>query len=299
MGDFMGLRIRTNVSSLNAQRALSETTQKMSGNMERLSGGFRINKAADDAAGLGISESLRAKLRSMAQAKRNASDGVSLIQVAEAGMNEVSNILIRLRELSTQAASDTIGDRERSFTNKEYMELVREIDRIGNVTEFNGIRLLRGGNDEGTLEKLTLHIGQGDGSRPNHDTIDLNLGKLKIIGEDTFGISHENGIGPDELNGDSFGREAAAEKLNVLDNALNMVNNMRAELGAKQNRLNSTISNLSIAEENMSASRSRIRDVDFASETAKYTQNRILQQGGASVLSQANAMPELALSLLR
>ena len=295
----MGLRIRTNISSLNAQRKLSETTQKLSTNMEKLAGGHRINKAADDAAGMGVSENLRAKLRSMAQAKRNASDGVSLIQVAEAGMNEVSNILIRLRELSTQAASDTIGNRERSFANKEYMELVEEIDRIGNVTEFNGIRLLRGGNEEGSLEKLTLHVGRGDGSKPNHDTIDLNLGSLKIMSEETFGITPENGIGPTDIHDDSFGRESAAEKLNVLDNALNLVNNMRAELGAKQSRLNSTINNLSIAEENMSASRSRIRDVDFASETAKYTQNRILQQGGASVLSQANAMPELALTLLR
>lgn len=295
----MGLRIRTNISSLNAQRKLSETSNNLTSNIEKLAGGFRINKAADDAAGLGVSENLRAKLRSMSQAKRNASDGVSLIQVAEAGMNEVSNILIRLRELSTQSASDTIGNRERSFANKEYMELVDEIDRIGNVTEFNGIRLLRGGNEAGDLEKLTLHVGQGDGTLPNHDTIDLNLGKLKIISEGTFGLSKESGIGPTELGDDSFTRETAAEKLTVLDSALNMVNNMRAELGAKQSRLNSTINNLSIAEENMSASRSRIRDVDFASETAKYTQNRILQQGGASVLSQANALPELAMTLLR
>ncbi|NRA45672.1 MAG: flagellin FliC [Oligoflexales bacterium] len=295
----MGLRIRTNVSSLNAQRKLAETTLRLSANIEKLSGGHRINRASDDAAGLGVSENLRAKIRSMTQAKRNANDGVSLIQVAEAGMNEVSNILIRLRELSIQAASDTIGNRERSFANKEYMQLVEEIDRIGNVTEFNGIKLLRGGNDEGSIEKLTLHVGAGDGFKPNHDTIDIDLSKLKILSNETFGIEGEEGIGPVDPNDQEFSRDSVTPKLKTLDDALNLVNSMRSELGAKQSRLNSTINNLAIATENMSASKSRIRDVDFASETASYTQNRILQQGGASILSQANSLPELVIGLIR
>ena len=294
----MGLRIRTNVSSLNAQRKLSESTDKLGVNMEKLSGGFRINKAADDAAGLAVSENMRAKIRSMTQAKRNANDGVSMIQVAEAGMNEVSNILIRLRELSIQAASDTIGNRERSFANKEYMQLIEEIDRIGSVTEFNGIRLLQGGNSEGTLESLTVHVGVGDGLVENKDTINLDLSNI-IIKAKNFGINTEDGIGPVDPNDESFHRDQVAPKLKVLDDALNRVNGMRAELGAKQNRLNSTINNLAIAHENVSASKSRIKDLDFAAETAEYTQNKILQQGGVSVLSQASALPELVLGLLR
>lgn len=295
----MGLRIRTNVASLNAQRRLAESTQRSADNMEKLASGHRINKAADDAAGLGISENMKAKIRSVAQAKRNANDGVSLIQVAEGSMNEVSNILVRLRELSTQAASDTIGARERSFANKEYMELVDEIERIGNVTEFNGILLLRGGSPEGDLEKLTVHIGAGDGALPNTDTIELDLTKMMVRTSEDLGLDIENGIGPVDPDNTDFDRTAAAEKLQVLDKAMNRINTMRSDLGAKQSRLFSTISNLSIAHENLTASNSRIRDVDFASETAEFTQNNILQQGGVSILSHANTLPELALNLLR
>jgi flagellin len=266
--------------------------------MERLASGFRINKAADDAAGLGISEGLRAKIRSMGQAKRNASDGVSMIQVAEGSMNEISNILIRLRELSTQAASDTIGNKERAFANKEYVELVEEIDRIGNITEFNGIKLLKGGNDEGSMTNLSIHVDVGDGSQPNRDTIELDLSKMVVGAKDAFGLDVGSAIGPVE-SGEDFQRETAAQKLTVIDQALHKVNSMRADLGAKQSRLQSTISNLSVAHENASATHSRIKDVDFAEETASFTQNRILQQGGISILSQANSMPELAMNLLR
>ena len=296
----MGLRIRTNISALTAQRHLAEASGALEVNMEKLSSGYRINRAADDAAGLAISENMKAKTRSMTQAKRNASDGVSLIQVAEGGMNEVSNILIRLRELSTQAASDTIGNRERAFTNLEYVQLVDEIERIGNITEFNGVMLLRGGNEAGDQENLTLHIGAGDGSVRNTDTIELNLQKIKILAQETLGLETGSAIGPvDPNDGEPFDRSMAAAKLTILDDALSTVNSIRAELGAKQSRLNSTINNLNIAHENLSASNSRIRDVDFASETASYTQNRILQQGGTSILSQANSLPELALTLIR
>lgn len=294
----MGLRIRTNVASLNAQRNMQKSTDELQGNMEKLSSGFRINKASDDAAGLGVSENMRAKMRSMTQAKRNANDGVSLIQVAEGGINEVSNILIRLRELSIQSASDTLGNKERSFANKEYEQLVSEIDRIGSVTEFNGIKLLKGGDDEGGVERLSIHVGAGDGAQPNTDVIELDLDHLKSMSVEGLGLDTEQGIGPNEV-GEEFSRESSVEKLQILDQALDKVNGMRAALGAKQSRLNSTISNLSIAHENVSASKSRIKDVDFATETAAYTQNRIIQQGGASILSQANSMPELALSLLR
>ncbi|MEZ4742766.1 MAG: flagellin [Bdellovibrionota bacterium] len=300
----MGLRIRTNVQSLNSQRQLSKTTSMMSESMAKMSSGYRINKASDDAAGLAIAEQNRAFTRSLSQAKRNAMDGVSLLQVAEGGMNEVSNILIRLRELSTQAASDTISNKERSFTNREYLELVDEIDRITATTEFNGIFLLRGGSLDGDpMEDFTVHVGAGARDQIDTLSIDIKGMSIKATGEDGLNLSSDGaqiGPGPDEnpLESD-FSREMAAEKLNVLDQALSKINGMRSTLGAKQNRLNATISNISIAHENISAATSRIKDVDFAEETANFTQSKILQQGGLSVLSQANNIPEMALALLR
>jgi flagellin len=267
--------------------------------MTKLASGYRINKAADDAAGLAISETNRSKIRSLAQAKRNANDGVSLIQVAEGGMNEISNILIRLRELATQAASDTIGNAERSFTNREYTQLVSEIDRISNSTEFNGIRLLKGGNEDGDLDTLTVHVGAGDGSQENVDTLDLDVQAMKLLATDNLGLDTEEEIGPIDPKNSDFVRTTAAMKLTVIDNALSHVNGVRAELGAKQNRLNSTISSLGIMHENLSAATSRIKDVDYAQATAQFTQGRILQQSGVSVLQQASSLPELALSLLR
>lgn len=294
----MGLRIRTNVPSLTAQRRLGETTDRMQSNMEKLSSGYRINKSADDAAGLAISETLGAKIRSLGQAKRNANDGISLIQVAEGSMNEISNILIRMRELAVQSASDTIGDLERSYTNKEYNELVSEIDRIANTTEFNGLNLLQGSDGNEGLENLTIHVGSGSGIVENTDTIDINIEDIKLNAAEVLGVEGGEAIGPLAADGD-FSRETAAEKLSVLDDAIKKVAGNRATLGSKQSRLSSTINNLSIQIENMSTSRSRIRDVDFASETALFTQNRILAQAGSSVLSQASSIPELAVNLIR
>jgi flagellin len=300
----MGLRIRTNIQSLNAQRRMEQTTYDVGESMAKLASGYRINKAADDSAGLAISEQNRAVIRSLSQAKRNAMDGVSMLQVAEGGMNEVSNILIRLRELSTQAASDTISNTERSFTNREYAELVDEVDRITATTEFNGIYLLRGGKIDGDpMEDFTIHVGAG--AQEGIDTLKVDLKNMRIqtFGDEGLGLSSEGAqIGPavgEDPKTSDFVRSMAAEKLGVLDTALSKINGMRATLGAKQNRLNSTISNISITHENISAANSRIRDVDYADETAKFTQAKILQQGGMSVLSQANNLPELALSLLR
>ena len=295
----MGLRIRTNFASLNAQRQLTNSSSEVQGSYEKLASGQRINKAADDAASLAISENMRAQLKSISQAKRNASDGVSLIQVAEGSMNEVSNIIVRLRELSIQAASDTVSNEERFLSNKEYGELVSEIERITNASEFNGVQLLKGGNADGDLEKLTLHVGPGDGFVENTDTIDIDIQGMKLDPFEDLGLNREAEIGPLESDDSDFTREAAAEKLTTLDNALVKINGIRSTLGAKQNRLGSTISNLSIAYENVSAARSRIRDVDFAEETANLTKSRILQQSGVSVLAQANQGPEMALSLLR
>lgn len=293
----MGLRIKTNVSSLVAQRNMGISTAATGESMAKLSSGFRINKSADDAAGLAISETMRGKIRSLDQAKRNANDGVSLVQVAEGSMNEVSNILIRLRELATQAASDTIGNKERSYTNREYVQLVNEIQRISNTTEWNGLPLLNGQEAVGDESMFTIHVGAGDGQAENTDTIRIGVENLKVNVED-LGLGTEAEIGPVEVDED-FSRETAAQKLSIIDNALQTIASNRSFLGAQQSRLGSTINNLGVQIENMKSANSRIRDVDFAEETATFTQNKILQQAGASVLMQANQAPEIALSLLR
>jgi flagellin len=289
----MGLRIRTNVQSLNAQRRLSDSNKASGSSMEKLASGFRINKSADDAAGLAISEKMKAGIVSESQAKRNANDGVSMLQVSEGAMNEVSNILVRMRELATQAASDTISNNEREYTNREYTQLTEEIDRISNVTEFSGIKLLKG---EGAEEnagisggEFTIHVGKGDGSVENTDTINVSMESLKM---DTESLE----IAGSEIN---EGREQATEQLSKIDSALNTVASTRATIGAKQNRLESTIRNLDVSIENQSAARSQIKDVDYASESATFTQQNILKQGGVSVLAQSNSLPELALGLLR
>ena len=295
----MGFRIRTNVAALRAKRNLSETTRSLRDNMEKLSSGFRINKSADDAAGLAISDTLNSKIRSMDQAKRNAMDGVSLIQVAEGSMNEITNILIRLRELSTQAASDTISNLERSYTNKEYTQLVEEIDRIANSTEFNGISLLKGSEYNNFDEpELVIHVGAGAALEPNTDTIAINIDKIMIDSENVLQLGKEAEVGPMEP-GEDFQRNIAAEKLTIIDKAIKTVAGNRAILGSKQSRLTSTINNLGVQLENMSTSKSRIKDVDFAAATADFTQFRILGQAGASVLAQANSIPQLALGLIQ
>ena len=282
----MGMRIKTNVESLVAQRSLQNNSNDQNQSLERLSSGLRVNKSADDAAGLAISENLRAKTRGLNQAKRNANDGVSLIQVAEGGLNEVSNILIRMRELNVQAASDTIGLREKGYLQKEYSQLTQEIDRIASTTEFNG-RMLFGPQSPETAVKIQVGY---NGS--NDDQLSLQLGDAP------------SGINTTELKLkdtaiDLEDREQIAGNLATIDDAFSNIANSRATLGSMQSRLNTAISNITVSTENMSAANSRIRDVDFAEETAKLTQGRILSQAGLSVLAQANQKPEMALSLLR
>lgn len=294
----MGLRIKTNISSINAQRNLGNTGAAMKENMAQLSSGYRINKAADDAAGMAISTSLTAKNRSLEQAARNANDGISLISVAEGGMNEVTNILMRLRELATQSASDTISNTERGYTNREYTLLVDEIQRIANSTEWNGVKLLQGGDEHEGEGLFTIHVGSGDNSVPNRDTIKLDMDQMGLSPDKDLGLGNLGEIGPVNV-GDAFDRSMAAEKLNVIDNALTRVSSNRATLGAQQSRLNSAVNNLGIQIENYKGANSRIRDVDFASVTAAFTQNKILNQAGASVLAQANQEPELVMALLR
>lgn len=276
----MGLRINTNTASLNAQRNLVGTKLSLDKSLERLSSGLRINRAGDDAAGLAISENLKAQIRGLKQASRNAQDGVSLIQVAEGSLNEISSILIRLRELSVQAASDTIGPVERQFLNVEYDQLVSEIDRIADGTEFNGTQLL-----SGTGSILDFQVGTRND--PNIDRLSFDSSKAD---------ANSAALG---VNLTSVADKASAQNsLSALDAAIVSVSAMRADFGAIQNRLQSTISNIAVSVENMSSANSRIRDVDVADETAELTKNNILLQAGTSVLAQANQSSQTALTLL-
>jgi flagellin len=276
----MGLRIATNTTSLNAQRQMGITRMNLDQTLERLASGNRINHAGDDAAGLAISENLRASIRGLRQARRNAQDGVSMIQVSEGGLNEISNILIRMRELGIQAASDTIGDTERQFTDREFQALKQETDRIANVTEFNGTPLLNG---TGGIFEIQVGLGNNpilDRIVYNSERADASLDSLKLGGESLAT------------------KQGAQLSLSVIDDALVRVNSIRADLGAMQNRLQSTINNLGIYDENMAAANSRIRDADLAHEVSELTKGNILLQSGLSVLGQANNMANAALKLL-
>lgn len=276
----MGLRIATNTTALNAQRQMSITRMNLDKSLERLASGSRINHAGDDAAGLAISENLRAQIRGMRQAKRNALDGISLIQVSEGGLNEIANMMIRLRELAIQAASDTIGDTERQFTDREFQSLKQEIDRIANNTMFNGTPLLNG--RAGVFE-----IQVGTGNNPILDRVIYN------------GERSDASLDALKLGGESVATKQGAQlSLAVIDDALIRTNSIRADLGALQNRLQSTINNLSISDENLSAANSRIRDTDLAEEVSEMTKNNILMQAGISVLGQANNTNSAAIKLL-
>lgn len=276
----MGFRINTNVSSIAAQRSLSTTTRESQDTLAKMSSGSRITKAADDAAGLAISEKLKSQIRSSQQANRNANDGISMVQTAEGGLDEISSMLTRLRELSVQSASDTIGDTERSFSNMEYQNLKQEIERISQVTEFNGINLLNGQGG-----KLDFQIGI------NNDAFQDRIGYDTQMVNATM-----DGLGIAEIGVDS--KEGAQNSLAVIDKAVEMVSGQRAELGAVQNRLTSTSKNLETSVENLSAANSRIRDVDYAQVAAQNAKNNILSQAGTSVLGQANAQGQNALRLI-
>lgn len=276
----MSLRITTNVASLNAQKNLVNTNRALDQSLARLSSGFRINQAADDAAGLAISENLRAQIRGLGQANRNSQDGVSLVQIAEGGLNEVSNMLIRLRELAIQASSDTVGDVERKFLDVEYQQLKSEIQRVAEVTAFNGYDLLNGSGG-------VIDIQVGVHNDPFKDRISFNTSAANATLE-ALGMTAEA----------VATKEQAQTSIDVVDQSMISVNAMRANFGAMQNRLQSTINNLNIAHENLSAANSRIRDTDVAHESAELTRNTILTQAGVSVLSQANGIQNIALKLL-
>ena len=275
----MGLRVNTNVASINAQRNLSSVTDRLSGNYRKLSTGLRISTAADDAAGLAISERLRSQVRSLEQAKRNANDGISFVQTAEGALNEVSSILVRLRELAIQSSNGSVSGQDKDTLNEEFTSLVAEVNRIGSSTEFNGIKLL-----DGSSSSVDFQVGFGTTS--GIDTLAVNLSPAL-----------STSLSLQSLDIGSGGTTTTA--LNNIDSAINAISSLRGSLGAIQNRLGSTINNLAIQVENLSAAESRIRDVDVAYETAQLTRNNILQQASISVLSQANSQPQSALSLLR
>lgn len=275
----MGLRINTNIAAINAQRTLANTTHAVQSSLERLSSGSRINKAGDDAAGLAISENLKAQIRGLRQAKRNAQDGVSLVQVTEGGLNEISNILVRLRELSIQAASDTISDTERAFTDREFQLLKDEVQRIADTTNWNGTPVLNGAQ-----QVVDIQVGTNN-TQNDRLTFDTSFANANL---ESLGI-HEDAVNS---------KLAAQNSLATIDTGISRVQEIRASLGAMQNRLQSTIRNLSISDENLSAANSRIRDVDVAEESSTITKMNILQQSGVAVLGQANMSQKLALKLL-
>lgn len=277
----MGLRINTNVPALIAQRNLRTNRGALDKSLERLSSGSRINSAGDDAAGLAISESMRAQLRGMGQTERNAQDGISLVQVAEGALAEVGNILIRMRELGVQAASDTVGPNERRFLEVEFQQLMEEIDRIAQSTNYNNVSLLNG---TGTAFEIQV----GTGNNPNIDRIKLFEASAADVNVVAIGINLASVVE----------KQSAQNSLASIDAALMSVTSIRASFGAMQNRLQSVINNIMIGKENLSAAHSRIRDADIAEESSELTKNQILMQSGISVLGQANSTAKAALGLL-
>lgn len=276
----MGMRVTTNISAINAQRNLIGSQRAIGKSMGQLSSGNRINIAADDAAGLAISERLKASIRSSAQAQRNANDGISMVQTAEGGLNEIGNIIVRLRELGIQAASDTVGDTERGFLDKEVQQLKSEMQRIASATTWGDTKLL-------------------DGSTP---TFDFQVGIFNSSEEDRISFDASQNVATLDALGlgglDYTQKEGAQEGLAALDVSQNMVNGYRANLGALQNRLTSTVDNLGVLQENMNAANSRIRDTDVAQASSEMTRNNILLQAGTATLAQANTVNQLALKLI-
>ena len=276
----MGFRISTNIASVNAQRNLGTSQMNMGDSMAKLASGSRINKASDDAAGLAISENLKSQVRSTRMASRNAQDGVSMVQTAEGGLNELSSIITRLRELGIQAASDTVGDTERGFLDKEVQQLKSEMQRIAQVTKWGSTGLLDGSTP-------TFDFQVGIFNNEEADRISFMSGE-NVATLDSFGLTDV----------DYNSKEGAQESLVALDEAQNRINDQRSNLGALQNRLVSTSNNLGIYEENLSAANSRIRDTDVAAATSEMAKNNIMLQASTATLAQANQNTQVALQLL-
>lgn len=269
------MRIQNNISALFASNKLGQTDSALSKSLEKLSSGFRINRAADDAAGLAISEKMRGQIRGLNQAVRNAQDGISLIQTAEGALNESHSILQRMRELAVQASNDTLITADRNKIQDEMDQLVAELDRISSTTEFNTQKLL-----DGTFTGKLFHIGANNGQ-----TVSLSISNCNAntLGVDTVDVT----------------TQANAENaVNSINTAIDTVSSRRSLLGSMQNRLEHTIANLQTSSENLAAAESRIRDVDMAAEMVNFTKNQILLQAGTAMLAQANAKPQAVLQLL-
>lgn len=274
----MALRINTNLASIGAQKHLANATGMLGKSYEKLASGLRVVRAADDAAGLGISERMRARVRSIAQASRNATDGISMVQTGEGGLNEINSLLNRMRQLAVQSANGTAGGSDRDTMDEEFQQLVVEIDRISQATKFNANNLL-----DGSLGTITLQIGEN--TVAGVDTMDISLTSART-----------SALTIDSLDIGSGGDTNQA--ITNIDAAIDAVTQLRGLLGAYQNRLESTVNNLAVSVENLQAAESQIRDVDVAEETANLTRLSIMQQAGISVLAQANVQPQAALSLL-
>lgn len=279
----MGISIVTNLPSLLAQRNLAATQTNLQNSIGKLSSGLRINRAADDAAGLGISENLKADIRSLTQARRNANDAISLTQVAEGAMNELQGIVARMRELAVQSSNGTLADTERGYIQTEFDQLQNEINRISATTEFNGQLLLDGAASAGLVLQVGIH-------NTANDRLALSISRLTT-----------STIGSASLHLASASLSTATNAqiaLDVFDAAIQQLSTARSNLGALQNRVQITITNLDVAHENLSAANSRIRDVDVAAESGNLTKNQILSQAGVAILGQANQLPSAALSLI-
>jgi flagellin len=277
----MGLRIKSNIASVAVQKNLRNIDEKTAQSYEKLASGKRITKSADDAAGLGIAKKMEAEVRGYQMAERNANAGISMIQVAEGGLDESTNILTRMRELSIQAASDTVGERERGYLNLEYEQLLDEVDRISKTTTFSGKELLTGQSENGVME---FHVGAYAGEN-NKVSFDADATDATIEGLGVAGTSLSD-------------KGAAADNLALIDEAITKVAGFRANFGAVQSRLQSTVSNLGTAQVNTEAARSRIEDVDIASETANLASNNVIKNAATMTLSQANNIPNTALRLI-
>ena len=272
----MSLRVNTNIFSMTAQKNLANHSSQLQGSFARLSSGLRIVSAADDPAGLGISERMRSEIRSLQMAQRNAQDGISLVQTAEGALSEVNSNLVRMRELAMESANGTLNSSDRTSLNAEFTELINEIERIAETTTFNGISLV-----DGTAATVDIQTGIAAGQTI---TVDLTNTDIVTLDIDVLSI---------------LTAASSSTALGVIDRAVNTVVGFRGELGASQNRMASAMRSIATSVENLASAESRIRDVDVAAETATLTRNQILQQDSASILAQANQQPQIALSLLQ
>ncbi len=301
------MRINHNISALNAHRLMTMNSDKTSKVLERLSSGKRINRAADDAAGMAISEKMNGQIQGLRMASRNAMDGISLIQTAEGALNEVHSILQRMRELTIQAANGTLSTSDREAIQEEINQLTSEVNRIGNATEFNQQKLLKGGETEDDKQyEINLQIGANEAQRFTVSIGDMRAKELGISGEaGASGFSKEpnvtNGVSDKatEAAVDVIDPDNASKAMTLFDEAIQKISSLRSTLGAYQNRLEHTIANLDNTSENLTAALSRIEDTDMALEMAEFTKLNILQQSGTAMLAQANQRPQSILQLLQ